>query len=760
MASIDELLDQLTLDEKATLVSGSDMWHTVAVDRLGIPAIMCSDGPHGLRAQLEGQDHGGLFDSVPATCFPTASAIASTWDPELIREVGAAIGAEARQWGVSVVLGPGVNIKRSPLCGRNFEYVSEDPYLAGELGLAMVEGIQSRDVGTSVKHYAANNQEDDRLRVSAEVDERTLREIYLPAFERVVTGGRPWTVMCAYNRVNGEYASEHHWLLTEVLRDEWGFEGVVVSDWGAVHDRVAALAGGLDWEMPPDLQRSPAAVAAAVRDGSLDEAILDRSVARMLALVERGRHVLELDETTDAGAHHELARRAAAESIVLLRNDPVGDEATPLLPLDDSGSVAVIGEFARRPRFQGAGSSQVNPIRVDTALDALTEALGDDRVTFAAGYLLPRGHDDDPGPDAALTDEAVAAAATADTVVVILGLPANYESEGYDRTHMNLPANQLALLQAVRAANDRLVVVLVNGSTVTMQPWSDGVPAVLECWLGGQAAGGAIADVLTGAAEPGGRLAETMPVRLTDVPSTLNFPGEQGIVRYGEGIFVGYRAHDQLDHPVSFPFGHGLSYTTFELSDVNVSVTGSVDGEPALAAQVSVTVTNTGDRRGAHVVQCYVGDDAATVTRPPRELKAFAKVRLDPGESQTVTLDLDQRAFSFWSTAHSRWVVEAGDFTISVGSSSRDLPLVEHVTIDAPSLRPVLDRMSTLQEWTDDPTGWAALDAALPEHSPMRHPAFVLFLGSFPIDTLAGFGHFGLDHAGLDALVGRLNSGA
>lgn len=743
MTDTEALLDQLTIEEKAALLSGADMWHTVAVERLGVPAIMCSDGPHGLRAQLEGHDHGGLLGSVPATCFPTASALASSWDPELIREVGAAIADDARRWHVSIVLGPGVNIKRSPLCGRNFEYLSEDPFLAGELGSAMVEGIQSRGVGASVKHYAANNQEADRLRVSAEVDERTLREIYLPAFERIVTGAQPWTVMCAYNRINGVHASQHHWLLTEVLRDEWGFEGVVVSDWGAVHDRVAAVEAGLDWEMPPDLQRSPAAVVAAVRSGRLDEAVVDRAVARMLRLVDRGRHVLDLDETTDTDAHHELARRAAADSIVLLRNDG------GLLPLGDGGSVAVIGEFARTPRFQGAGSSQVNPTRVDVALDELAAVLGD-RIAFAPGYALG----DDDGTQ--LRDDAVLLAGDADVTVVFLGLPSAWESEGFDRDHMDLPPNQLELLDAVRSVTDRIVVVLVNGATVTMQPWSDGVPAILECWLGGQAAGGAIADVLTGAAEPGGRLAETMPVRLADVPSTINFPGEQGVVRYGEGVFVGYRAHDHLDQPVSFPFGHGLSYTTFTIGDVDVSVSGTAEGEPPLSATVSATVTNTGARTGSHVVQVYVGDPAAAVVRPPRELKGFRKVRLAAGASERVTIELDQRAFSYWSAAHGRWVVEAGDFTISVGNSSRDLVATLTVTIDAPSLRPSLGRMATLQEWVDDPTGWALLDEFLPGRHIMRNRGFVRFLGSFPMDSLAAFGTFGLTHDDLDDLVARL----
>ncbi|HEX6660218.1 MAG TPA: glycoside hydrolase family 3 C-terminal domain-containing protein, partial [Ilumatobacter sp.] len=596
---VDQVLSELTLAEKAALVSGADLWHTVAIERLDVPAIMCSDGPHGLRAQIEGFDHGGLLASVPATCFPTASAIASSWDVEVIREVGAAIAREARHWNVSVVLGPGINMKRSPLCGRNFEYFSEDPYLAGELGLALVEGVQSQGVGTSVKHFAANNQEDDRLRVSSDVDERTLREIYLPAFERVVKAGAPWTVMCGYNKVNGVYCSEHHWLLTEVLRDEWGWDGVVVSDWGAVHDRVAALRGGLDWEMPPDLERSPAAVEEAIRSGELEPDVLDTSVRRMLSLIARGAAVQETDDDADLDAHHALSRRAAAASIVLLKND--GN----VLPLAAEGSVAVIGEFARTPRFQGAGSSQVNPTQVDVLLDELTTLLGEHRVTYGAGYGI-----EDTSNDDALLGEAVALAGEADVVVCVLGLPASYESEGYDRTHIDLPANQSRLLTAVIGANANVVVVLVNGSVVRLSDWAESVPAIVECWLGGQAAGGAIAEVLTGVAEPGGRLAETIPAQLGDVPSTINFPGDSQHVRYGEGLFIGYRAHDRLGQEVTFPFGHGLSYTTFELSDLAVHQSGRVD-DGDFTATVSVTVANTGNRLGSQVVQVYVADNVS-----------------------------------------------------------------------------------------------------------------------------------------------------
>ena len=736
---VEQVLSELTLAEKASLVSGADLWHTVAIERLGVPAIMCSDGPHGLRAQLAGQDNAGLLASAPATCFPTASAIASSWDVDLIREVGGAIGREARHFNVSVVLGPGVNMKRSPLCGRNFEYLSEDPYLAGELGLALVDGIQSQGVGTSMKHFAANNQEDDRLRVSADVDERTLREIYLPAFERIAKAGAPWTVMCGYNKVNGVYCSENHWLLTEVLRDEWGWDGVVVSDWGAVHDRVAALRGGLDWEMPPDLVLSPAAVEEAIRSGALEPSVLDTGVRRMLTLIARGAAVHATDDDPPVDAHHALSRRAAAASIVLLKND------RNLLPLAAEGTVAVIGEFARTPRFQGAGSSQVNPTRVDVLLDELTTLLGEHRVTFAGGYGI-----DDTSDDDTLLGEAVSAAGAAGVVVCVIGLPGSFESEGYDRTHIELPGNQTRTLTPVMAANPNVVVVLVNGSVVRLSEWVDNVPAIVECWLGGQAAGGAIADVLTGVSEPGGRLAETIPVALNDIPSTLNFPGDSQHVRYGEGLFIGYRAHDRLGQNVTFPFGHGLSYTTFDVTDLSVEQRGRVeDGD--LGATVSVTVTNTGNRAGSHVVQVYVSDNESSVVRPARELKGFAKVHLAPGLSERVAVVIDQRAFAFWSERHHTWIVESGDFTISVGASSRDLPLAQAVVIDAPTPTEPLTRMSTLHEWRADPAGKQLLDERL------RNPLwadehFVALLGTMPMATLVNF-NFGLTHDGLDALV-------
>jgi beta-glucosidase len=738
-------VSELTLEEKASLCLGSDFWHTAPVDRLGIPAIMVSDGPHGLRAQLEQGDHVGLLASAPATCFPTASALASSWDLELFRTVGEALGREAKKLGVSVVLGPGINMKRSPLCGRNFEYVSEDPWLAGELATAMVEGTQSEGVGTSVKHYAANNQEDDRLRVSAEVDERSLREMYLPAFERVVKQAQPWTIMCAYNKLNGTYCSEHHWLLTEVLREEWGFEGLVVSDWGAVHDRVAALRGGLDLEMPPNLGVSDAAIVEAVRNGSLDESILDEAVSRMLRLVDRSQPALAEGAEFNLDDHHSLARRAAHESAVLLKND---GRVLPLQPQEGS-TVALIGEFARTPRFQGAGSSQVNPTKVDVALDELQSALGGRaEVRFAAGFGIGTTEN-----DGHLLREAVELAGEADHVLVFLGLPGEDESEGFDRTHIDLPTNQLVLLHALAEVHDRLIVILANGGVVRVSTWEDRVAAILECWLSGQAAGGAAVDLVLGVANPSGKLAETIPVRLQDNSSYLNFPGEEGVVHYGEGIFIGYRAYDKLIQPVSYPFGFGLSYTTFQIEDVNVSVDGAVaNGD--LAVTVTASVTNTGQRAGAEVVQVYVEDVEASVARPLHELKGFVRVDLEPGETKQVSCQLDERAFAFWSRRFGQWVVESGEFIIAVGSSSRDLVTTEAITIDAPRLSLPLGPDSTLHEWLEDERGRELLTKR--DMRLLQDPELIKVIGTMPMHTLAAFQGMALSHDELNELIAEL----
>lgn len=754
---VEHVLAGLTLEEKASLLSGLDFWTTQPLARDGgvaVPGVMVTDGPHGLRKQADSPDHIGLGNSVPATCFPTAATLGSTWDPALVRRVGEALGRETRANDVAVLLGPGINIKRSPLNGRNFEYLSEDPVIAGELGAALVTGIQSQGVGTSLKHFAANNQEADRMRVSADVDERTLREIYLAGFERVVTQAQPWTVMCSYNRINDVYASQNHWLLTEVLRDEWGFTGLVMSDWGAVRDRVAAVAAGLDLEMPASGGRTDAEVVTAVRAGRLDEAVVDVAARRVLHLVARSLPALDAPGTYDAEAHHALAREAAAAGTVLLKNAPTG--GAPLLPLASGDGVAVVGELARTPRYQGAGSSQVNPTRLDDALTALRTATGAD-VPFAAGYTvdgadLGSGTDDD-----ALRAEAVDLARTAETLLVFLGLPASYESEGFDRTHLDLPAQQVALLEAVAAVNPRVVVVLANGSAVSVAPWQDLAPAVVEGWLGGQAGGSGVVDVLLGTVNPAGRLAETLPLRLVDNPSYGNFPGELGHVRYGEGVLVGYRWYDARELDVAYPFGHGLSYTTFAYDGVSAEVLGSAaltaDGDPVV--RVRTTVTNTGERAGAEVVQVYVGDPEAQVQRPERELKAFAKVYLAPGESREVTFDLTARDLSYWHPVLRRWVVEGGEFVVALGASSRDLRGSTTVVVDGDDVRLPLGGLSTVAEAIDHPVVGAQVDALV--HGGAVGDDLLAMVGDMPLAVIADFGLAGFDRERLAALLSEAN---
>ena len=687
---------ELTVEEKASLTSGRSFWETEAVDRAGIPSIYLTDGPHGVRKQTQGGDHLGIGDSVPATCFPPAVALGSSWDAELLERVGAALGEEARAEGVGVLLGPGINIKRSPLCGRNFEYLSEDPIVSGRLGAALVRGLQSQGVGASLKHFAANNQETDRMRVSADVDERPLREIYLRGFQHVVEHAQPWTVMCSYNRINGVYASEDPWLLTSVLRDEWGFEGLVVSDWGAVNDRVSALVAGLDLEMPSSGGVTDAQLVAAVRDGSLAESVLDTAADRVIDLVEKALAGADADASYDVEAHHALAREVAGRSIVLLKNDGV-------LPLASSAgrTIAVVGEFARTPRYQGAGSSQIVPTRLDNALDELVALAGDATVTFAPGYALAGadGADSaDGGTDAvALTAEAVSTAAAADDVVVFVGLPGEDESEGFDREHLELPAAQTALLEAVIAANPRVTVVLSNGGVVRVSGWADRVPAIVEGWLLGQAGGGAIADVLFGVVNPSGRLAESIPVRLEDTAAYLNFPGEKGHVRYGEGLFVGYRDFDARGAAVSFPFGHGLSYTTFEFGAP--TATAAADG----GIHVSVEVANTGDRDGREVVQVYVSVPGSRVQRPVRELKGFATVSIAAGASETVVVDLAAGDLAFYDIDLGDWSVEGGDYVVEVGASSRDLRGSVTVTLAGDERTAPLTGDSTLGEFLNHP---------------------------------------------------------
>ena len=660
------LVSRMTLEEKAGLCSGDDFWHTKAVERLGIPRVMVSDGPHGLRKQDEAADHLGINDSIKAVCFPAASATAASFDPDMIREMGEELGDSCQHEKLSVVLGPAVNIKRSPLCGRNFEYFSEDPYLAGKMCTAMIQGVQSRKVGTSIKHFALNSQEHRRMSSSSDADERTMREIYFPPFEMAVKEAQPWTVMCSYNRINGVYASENPWLLTEVLRKEWGFEGYVMSDWGAVSDRVAGVAAGLDLEMPSSGGVNDRKIVAAVKAGKLDEKLVDQACERILNITFRYLENAKPDTPWDKEKQHARAAEIAADCMVLLKNEK------KVLPISKRAGVAFIGEFAEKPRFQGGGSSHINCFRTTGALEA-ARAAGL-KVTYAPGYSVEK---DSLTPSR--LRKAVETAKAAKVAVVFAGLPDSYESEGYDRTNMRMPECQNRLIEAVAEANPNTVVVLHNGSPVEM-PWIGKVKAVLEAYLGGQAVGEAAVRVLFGDVNPSGHLPETFPLKLEDNPSYLYYGGEGNRTEYREGVFVGYRYYDKKKMDVLFPFGHGLSYTTFAWSDLKLSRKGIKDTD---TLKVTAVVTNTGKRAGKAVAQLYVGDVESTPLRPLRELKGFQKVFLKPGESKKVAFTLDKRSFAYWNEEIHDWHVETGAFTIEIGDSSRNLPLKAEVQVES-----------------------------------------------------------------------------
>ena len=702
---IKALVSQLTLEEKAGLCSGADFWHTKAVERLGIPASMVSDGPHGLRKQDEEVDHLGINDSIKAVCFPAASATAASFDREMLCRMGEAIGDSCQHEQLSVVLGPAVNIKRSPLCGRNFEYFSEDPYLAGQMASALIHGIQSRNVGTSIKHFAVNSQEHRRMSSSADVDERTLREIYFPAFETAVKQEQPWTVMCSYNRINGVYASENPWLLTEVLRNEWGFEGYVMSDWGAVSDRVAGLAAGLDLEMPASGGFNDRKIVEAVRAGKLDEAVVDQAVERILNIVFRFVEHAKPETPWDKEAQHLLAAEVAADCMVLLKNED------GILPLSPDAEIAFIGEFAEKPRFQGGGSSHINCFKTTSALEAAAGL----KIRYARGYSVA----DDCATDEMIA-EAVAAARSAKVAVVFAGLPDVYESEGYDRTHMRMPDCQNRLIEAVAAANPNTVVVLHNGSPVEM-PWIGSVKAVLEAYLGGQAVGLATIRVLFGEVSPSGCLPESFPKKLSDNPSFLFYGGEGDRAEYREGIFVGYRYYDRKETELLFPFGHGMSYTSFDFSDLRLSAEYITDQETLTA---TVRVTNTGKRAGKTVVQLYVGDCESSVFRPVRELKGFDKICLEPGESRDVSFTLDKRSFAYWNTEIRDWHVESGEFLIEIGRSSRDIACSAKVQVDSTVRIPRrYDVNSIFMDIMEDPRAETTVKPLLDSFSALLMPA-------------------------------------
>lgn len=686
------IIREMTLEEKAGMCSGKDFWHLKGVERLGIPEVMVSDGPHGLRKQAAEADHLGLNESIKAVCFPTACATACSFDRDLLEEMGERIGDECQAEDLSVILGPAVNIKRSPLCGRNFEYFSEDPYLASQMAAAHIKGVQSKNVGTSIKHFAANNQEHRRMSCSSEVDERTLREIYLAAFETAIKEAKPDTVMCSYNRINGEFASENHWLLTEVLRDEWGFDGYVMSDWGAVNDRVKGLKAGLELEMPASGGTTDKEIVEAVKNGELDEAVLDRAVERILNIVFKfadNRQEGKFDKEED----HKLAAKIEAESMVLLKNEGV-------LPLPTQGKkIAFIGKFAEAPRFQGGGSSHINSFKITGALEA---AKGVAQVTYAQGYDIKEDVIDQD-----MLNQAVETAKEADVAVIFAGLPDAFESEGYDRSHMRMPECQNTLISEIAKVQENVVVVLHNGSPVEM-PWADEVKGILEAYLGGQAVGQVEVDVLFGKANPCGKLAETIPYKLADNPSYLNFPGDGQTVEYNEGVFVGYRYYDTKEMPVRYPFGYGLSYTTFEYSDLQLSADRIKDTD---TLKVTLKVKNTGDRAGKEIVQLYVADKTGSASRPVKELKNFVKVELQPQEEKIVEMELDKRSFAWYNTQIHDWYAASGEYEILAAASSRDIRLKKTVYVESTTELPIHVHMNTtIGELLENPRTKAVIE--------------------------------------------------
>ena len=747
--NVKEIVSQMTLEEKAGMCSGKDFWHLKSVERLGIPEVMVSDGPHGLRKQAENADHLGINESIKAVCFPTACATACSFDRDLLEEMGYALGKECQAENVSVLLGPAVNIKRSPLCGRNFEYFSEDPYLAGQMAKAHIQGVQKEGVGTSIKHFAANNQEYHRMSASSEVDERTLREIYLAAFETPIKEAKPKTVMCSYNQINGVFASEDPWLLDEVLRKEWGYEGYVMSDWGAVNERVPGLKAGLELEMPASGGETDRQIVEAVKNGTLKEEILDRAVERILNVIfDYVDH--KKDEVFDMEKDHALAEKVETESMVLLKNDGI-------LPLKKGSRVAFIGAFAKNPRYQGGGSSHINSFRVTGALEA-AEGMAD--ITYAEGYGLEKDEIDE-----ALVKEAVKAAKEAEVAVIFAGLPDAFESEGYDRVHMKMPNCQNHLIHEVCNVQPNVVVVLHNGSPVEM-PWADEVKGILEAYLGGQAVGAAEAKILFGDANPCGKLAETIPYKLSDNPSYLNFPGDGETVEYKEGIFVGYRYYDKKEMPVRYPFGYGLSYTEFAYSNLKLDKKSMKDTD---TLTVSVDVTNTGSREGKEIVQLYVEDLTGSANRPVRELKNFVKVSLAPGETKTVQMELNKRSFAWYNVKLHDWYAASGIYEIQIGKSSREIVLSDTVEVTTDVTVPVeIHKNTTVGQLMRDPKAAAFLQETMGEmmktlggggeaSAEAISPEMIQgMLESMPLRGLRSFA--GLSEEGLNQLVEKLRS--
>lgn len=658
---VSSLMSKLSVKQKASLCSGYDFWRTQRLPINNVPSIMMTDGPHGLRKQESVEGRTGAGDSREATCFPPAATTANSFNVELMNAIGRAIGEEAVDQDVSIVLGPAINIKRSPLCGRNFEYVSEDPYLAGKMGAAWVKGVQSMGVGTSVKHFAANSQEKSRLINDSIVDERALREIYLSAFETVVKESRPWTVMGAYNRLNGTYCCENRRLLTDILRDEWGFDGVVMSDWGATNNRLDALAAGLDLEMPSSVGERDRLICEAIESGKLPVALLDRAVERLLTLIEKGMNK-PAPTSSPYLNHRVLAKQAFEESAVLLKNDG-------LLPIKEGKSVAVLGAMAKQTRYQGGGSSHIHPTNVTDAISGFSEASGN--FVYEPGYSLETEEVDEK-----LLAAAVDAAANKDVVVIFVGLPESFESESFDRTHMNLPKSHTRLIEEVVRKNSNVCVVVYAGSPIEM-PWVSQVRSILMAYLPGQEGAGSIADILYGKVNPSGKLAETFPLKLTDTPTYLYF-GENRQSLYCESVFVGYRYYDAANMPVLFPFGHGLSYSSYSYGDISLSSSEIKEGDPLT---VSINITNISEVDGKEAVQLYIAPPKSKIYKPVRQLAAFKKVFIQRGETRTVEFELDKRAFAYYNTQIGDWHVESGTYKIEIGASSRDIRAVREITV-------------------------------------------------------------------------------
>ena len=755
--NITSLIAQMTLEEKAGFCSGMDMWNTKPLARLNIPSVMMTDGPHGLRKQEGAGDHLGLNESVPAVCFPAACANASSFDPELIRQMGQTLGEESRSLDVALLLGPAVNIKRSPLCGRNFEYYSEDPYLAGQMATAFIQGVQQWDVGTSIKHFAANNQETNRMTNSSNLSERTLQEIYLPAFEEAIKTAKPWSVMCSYNQINGTFACEDPHLLTDILREQWGFDGFVVTDWGAMNERVDALKAGTELEMPSSGGITDAQIVAAVQAGELEEAVLDEAVARIL-----GKLLLYVDSSKsvssfDLSKAHQQAVEIEKESAVLLENNGI-------LPLKAEQKVVYLGEFAKTPRYQGGGSSHIHSYHISNALDV---ALQKDRpVAYEKAFPFNRDVLDEK-----LLHLAVAAAKEADVAVVFAGLPDIIESEGYDRTHMQLPDCQNRLIEAVLAVQPNTVVVLHNGSPIVC-PWAKKAAAVLEMYLGGEGVGEATDALLWGEANPSGRLAETFPLRLEDTPSYLNFANDAFNTDYTEGVFVGYRWYDSRKMEVLWPFGHGLSYTTFSYSNPRLDHQEMKD-DSVISFQVDVT--NTGAMEGKEVVQLYVKDCTHTAIRPEKELKGFAKVNLLPGETKTVRISINARSLSYYNETLKDWYAAPGQYEILAARSSRDifavlplqftteklLPLKVDkntqlgVLMKDPRTAPLLHRIFGHDAWAKQVEEPKASEASTDPNDEVNKKLIEHTMAFMPLRSLRSFVHLSTEQ--LDGLIDAIN---